>query len=56
VPSEYTAIPANFMKSVLPERMQPNFELTTELTFSVEEKGSYFRVSEFCKDIQVNTK
>lgn len=55
--SEYTAIPANFMKSVLPERMQHNFDITTELTFSEEkEKCSYFRLSEFGKDIQINTK
>jgi len=41
----------------LPERVQQNFDLTTELTFSVEEeKCSCIRVSEFGKVIQVNTK
>lgn len=37
--------------------MQQNVDLTTELTFIVEEeKYSYIRVNEFGKDIQVNTK
>ena len=45
------------MKSVLPEQMQQNFDLTTQLTFSVEEeKCSCIRVSEFGKVIHVNTK
>jgi len=37
--------------------MQQIFDLTPELTFSVEEeKYSYIRVSEFGKNIQVNSK